>query len=181
MKILAVDPGPKTSAVVVFDPAEAVIEHARIHDNVRVLTSMGERKPDEVLVCEMIACYGMPVGAEVFETCVWIGRFAEAWGGAEGMDWFRVTRHTCKMHLCHSARANDSNIRQALIDRFGKPGTKANMGKTYGVSKDMWAALAVAVTFADLKCTIPIGASRPIFDPTANRDKFIGEEMRRMG
>ncbi len=41
------------------------------------------------------------------------------------------------------------NIRQALIDRFGPPGKKKAPGATYGLSGDMWSALAVAVTFTD--------------------------------
>ena len=46
-------------------------------------------------------------------------------------------------------RAKDSNIRQALIDRFGVVGTKKNPGWFYGVSKDVWAAIAVGVTYHD--------------------------------
>ena len=87
----------------------------------------------------------MAVGAEVFETCVWIGRYLEKLQG--NME--RIKRLECKMHLCHSARANDSNIRQALTDRLGAPGTKKQPGITFGVTKDIWAALAVAVTFFD--------------------------------
>jgi hypothetical protein len=63
----------------------------------------------------------MPVGAEVFETIYWSGRFAEAYGVEHDA---RITRIDVKMHLCHSPRAKDGNVRQALIDRFGKPGTK---------------------------------------------------------
>ena len=58
-----------------------------------------------------------------------------------------------KSHLCHSAKANDSNIRQALIDRWGGDqvaiGRKKAPGPLYGFSGDMWAALAVAVTAAE--------------------------------
>ena len=72
------------------------------------------------IVIEMIASYGMPVGKEVFETCVWIGKFAEASGMKENY----IYRKDEKMNLCHSMKAKDSNIRQALIDRFGVVGTK---------------------------------------------------------
>ncbi len=56
-----------------------------------------------------------------------------------------------KIHLCNHPRAKDPNIRQALIDRFGAPGTKKNQGATYGLAGDMWSALGVAVTFAETK------------------------------
>jgi hypothetical protein len=74
------------------------------------------------MVIEMIASYGMPVGKEVFDTYVWIGRFAEA----SGMPTNYIYRKDEKMNICHSMRAKDSNIRQALIDRFGVVGTKKN-------------------------------------------------------
>jgi hypothetical protein len=56
-----------------------------------------------------------------------------------------------KMNLCYSMKAKDSNIRQALIDRFGEVGTKNNPGFFYGFKKDIWAAFAVGVTYLDKK------------------------------
>ncbi len=40
--------------------------------------------------------------------------------------------------------------RQALIDRFGVPGTKKSPGMMYGLHKDMIQAFAVAVTYFDM-------------------------------
>lgn len=77
------------------------------------------------LVIEMIASYGMPVGKEVFETCVWIGRFIQV-GNIYQKSNSYIYRKEEKMNLCHSMKAKDSNIRQALIDRFGPVGTKGN-------------------------------------------------------
>ena len=54
-------------------------------------------------------------------------------------------------HGCLSAK--DKNIRQALIDRYGVVGTKKDPGFFYvngtKFAKDMWAAMAVAVTYFD--------------------------------
>ena len=69
----------------------------------------------------------------------------------------RRCRLDVKLHLCKDSRAKDANIRQALLDRFpatggGKTpqiGTKAQPGPLYGIKSHLWAALGVAVTFAD--------------------------------
>lgn len=157
MKVLAIDPGNKQSAYVIYE--DGVILESDICENHRLLRSVSlpsivfEANPDHMAI-EMIACYGMGVGKTVFDTCVWIGRFIEAWNPKPAT---KVYRMDCKMHLCHSTRAKDSNIRQAIIDRYpavggGKIpqiGTKKSQGPLYGVSKDIWAALAVAITFTE--------------------------------
>jgi hypothetical protein len=140
--ILGIDPGPIQSAYVVWNGA-TIIEHGKV-DNVDMLQAV-YAFPEKVVI-EMIASYGMAVGKEVFETVFWIGRFYEAarWEPS------RRTRGEVKMHLCQSMRAKDNNIRQALIDRFGAPGTKKAPGLTYGLKADTWQAFALAVTYWDL-------------------------------
>lgn len=144
MRIIAIDPGPTESAWIVYKDGEIFAFGKDANDEVRKSLIPRCTAADHLAV-EMIASYGMPVGKEVFETCVWIGRFIEAWGRKYSL----VYRRDVKLHLCGSARAKDANIRAALIDRFGPPGTKKQPGATYGISKDVWSALAVAVTFAD--------------------------------
>ena len=55
------------------------------------------------------------------------------------------------MNLCKTMKAKDSNIRQALIDRFGEVGTKNKQGWFYGFKKDIWSAYAIGITYVDLK------------------------------
>jgi hypothetical protein len=89
----------------------------------------------------------MAVGAEVFDTVLWAGRFAEA---AHRVTVVMLPRRAVKLALCGDSRAKDANIRQALIDRFGGSaaiGRKAAPGPLYGISRDVWSALAIAVTY----------------------------------
>lgn len=150
MKILAIDPGSEQSAYCIFWSDSQTIGRFGKVDNAALLSRLPKTKAD-VLVVEMIASYGMPVGREVFETCVWIGRFLQAWPRESR----RIFRADIKMHLCKTMKAKDGNIRAALIDRFGPQGTKKAPGATYGISKDSWAALAVAVAWSDLHAPKP--------------------------
>ena len=91
----------------------------------------------------------MAVGDDSLQTLIWTGRFQQWARNPEAV--ILVKRSAVKLHLCGSARAKDPNVRQALIDRLGAPGTKKNPGPTYGVSSHGWAALAVAVTALETK------------------------------
>lgn len=151
--IFAIDPGTTDSAWVEFDAKSRRILAFAKAPNQSVLNQLerrwaicdGDQPRNRLLAVEMIASYGMPVGREVFETCVWIGRYVQAWDA----DYRMIYRRDVKLHLCGSPRAKDGNIRQALLDQIGPQGTKKAPGPTYGVSKDVWAALAVAVYCAD--------------------------------
>jgi hypothetical protein len=148
LNIFAIDPGPVKSAWVRWAGSQihnhSHAENAEVLSVVRAMAEQGA-----TLAIEQIACYGMAVGAETFETCVWTGRFMEAWLSRCDIPVVRVPRVQIKTHLCHSARAKDGNVRQALIDRLGQPGTKKQPGPTYGVAGDVWAALALAVYVGD--------------------------------
>ncbi len=144
MRIIAIDPGNVSSAVVVWDGSKVV--NKLYAANEAVLYQLEQWENGAPCVIEKIASFGMAVGETVFETVYWSGRFCQAYG-PENVH--RITRIAVKNHICHSSRAKDANIRQALIDRFGIVGTKKNPGPLFGVSGDLWAALAVAVTWWD--------------------------------
>lgn len=158
--ILSIDPGPVQSAWLLYVPVgppdgweprrHGIIANDRIVQGLRTKNFDVNYHP-EVVVIEQIESFGMAVGREVFDTVWWAGRFAEAAMNV-GLRVAQLPRRAVKLTLCGSARAKDSNIRQALIDRFGGSaaiGRKADPGPLYGISKDVWSALAIAVTHVD--------------------------------
>lgn len=150
MKIIAIDPGNIESAYCVIDSKTyKPLEFNKIKNETLEVGfwNQNQYKIDK-LVIEMIASYGMAVGKEVFDTCVWIGRFVEL-ASLQAIEVEYIYRKDEKMNLCHSMKAKDSNIRQALIDRFGVVGTKKKPGWFYGFKKDIWSAYAVGVTYLD--------------------------------
>jgi len=159
--IVAIDPGNEYSAYVLIGPdlrpiagvkmANEIMYDHMVRKIFETAASNHDCKFDYAI--EMIASYGMPVGAEVFDTCRWIGRLEERLKRAKVTLIFRKDE---KMTLCNSMKANDATIKQALIDRFapgeknyGK-GTKAKPGWFYGFKADIWAAYAVGVTYHDM-------------------------------
>lgn len=141
---IAIDPGQSESAYVIIH--NNLIEQFGKVKNEEIYTVFVSSLADKLFI-EMISSYGMPVGKEVFDTCVWIGRFYEyftlpnIFGKPEAK---LIYRKDIKLHHCGTARAKDSNIIQALKDKYGDKGTKNNPGYFYGFSKDVWQAFALA-------------------------------------
>ena len=147
--ILAIDPGNEMSAYVLLDKNLKPIQFAKTTNEELISILDLKCRSCDYIVIENIASYGMSVGASVFETCIWIGRFTERIKMA-GAEVNYIYRKDEKINLCGTMKAKDSNIRQALIDRFGVVGTKANKGFFYGFKADIWSAYAVAITFYDI-------------------------------
>lgn len=158
--LLAIDPGNTESGYAVID-----VETLRPLEVGKVgnshLAAIVQDLEYEHVAIEMVASYGMAVGREVFETCVWIGRFAELAELYRSEPARLVYRREVKLHHCQDSRAKDSNITQALIDRFahnepnrGK-GTKAQPGWFYGFAGDIWQAYALAVYAAENPAEVP--------------------------
>lgn len=148
MRIFAIDAGNVVSGYALLDDNRVV--ESGVLDNDLLLEKLDTLQDVDRLALEMIASYGMAVGATTFETCVAIGRFIERWRMSKGLPYTLIYRSDVKLNLCGTKRAKDANIRQALIDRLGGQGTKKNQGATYGVKSHAWSALAVAVTCKDM-------------------------------
>lgn len=156
-KIIAIDPGPKTSGVVMLETYPApelpqILEAHKAYDN----EELTDPEPDlyfcDHVAIEGIQSYGMAVGADVFETAEMIGRIRQAFGYHKTT---KIYRKEVKLFLCGSLRAKDANVSQAIRDLYPatgggkKPsvGTKAQPGPLYGVTDHAWSALAVGLTY----------------------------------
>ena len=158
MITFSIDPGTEKSAWVKFDTAEFLILDFGLTPNADLVDFRTLRDRSAHLIVEVFKSYGNVVGDTVLNTCIWIGRFDQAHIDSGGIPATRYPRRTIVTHVCGgNSRAGDKQVRAALIDRFpstggGKVpsvGTKSQPGPLYGVTKDVWAALAVAVTYAD--------------------------------
>ena len=146
--ILAIDPGTTQSGIVVL--YDGRISQSLVLNNVDVLPwCKGSSEKGNEVVIEMIASYGMPAGRELFETCVWIGRFIESTSNRA----HRLYRRDVKHYFCQSPHAKDPHIWQAIVDRYGGKqaaiGNKKNPGPLYGVKSHARAALALGLAWQD--------------------------------
>ena len=162
--IYGVDPGTTTTGWVLWDgkqvldggsetPNEEFLERLRSAN-----AANANGVPGIPMYVEMIASYGMAVGKETFQTCLWIGRYVEVWS-ILGYPWQLCYRNNIRIHHCCDARAGDSNVNTALRDKYGGKGTKKAPGPMFKVSKHMWSALAVATYALETKmpCSSLVG------------------------
>jgi hypothetical protein len=159
MIVLGLDPGSEKTAYAFVETNRPTVYECGWVEN-ELIHSVIVGGLCHTVACEHIQCQGMAVGKSVFETCYWIGEYRNVCKKAS-LDFHRIYRSEEKIHLCGSMRAKDSNIRQVILDRFSafgygggkcrQIGTKKKPGPLYGVSGDIWSAIAVAFTFAETK------------------------------
>lgn len=149
--ILAVDPGYRESACVVYD-GKAVLAHS-IETNEALLYYLQTFPHDAVLVLEEMQVFrsNYGIGKEVFDSVFWSGRFVQAW---HPKPYGRIIRAKVRGHL-GAMKGGDAAVRQALIARFGPYkedaiGKKSNPGPLFGLKSHEWSALAIAVAWWDL-------------------------------
>jgi hypothetical protein len=163
MTLLAIDPGTTESGFVVLDTdTKKVLKFGKINNEaMRVEIEVQGREQDACMTLEQIKSYGNAMGDTTIETCVWIGRFIERWPRST---YTLIPRKTICGVICHNAKAKDNNIRRAMLDKYlsftpaselgggSEPavGTKAKPGPLYGVSADVFSALALGWTWCEM-------------------------------
>ena len=160
---LGIDPGPEKSAYILLSITDNKLvdivdkNHVDNKDMKRTILSKHILYPKLEIAIETIVSYGMCLGKTTINTAIWVGRYyqlVEDLGRTPTL----IERPEVKLNLCHSKRAKDKNLTQALKDRFGSLGTKKKPGRLYnlkggpkGAMGHIWSALSVAITYLDLR------------------------------
>lgn len=157
--ILSIDPGPTESGWLILEDGQP--HPFGIYPNDQLLECLRRRGfaaflqgIDHVAIETIEPRYGLQMGWETLDTARWIGRFQEAITPIDGA---LLRRSEVLKHLGvvtspkkgEKRVSADAGVRQALIDRFGGIQTTRKGGPLFGISRHVWAALAVAVTYAD--------------------------------
>jgi hypothetical protein len=164
--VLAIDPGSARSAFVGINRHGTPVVSGRVPNDElldalrdgRIVRELGGTLATAVVIENIEPRFGLNVGWETLDTARWTGRFQEA---ALPIAAVLLQRSQVLSHLGVVTRGPnkttaDAGVRAALIDRYGGHegkataiGLKASPGPLYGLTADRWAALAVAVTYAD--------------------------------
>lgn len=177
MIVCGVDPGTDKSGFVVFDTEKRRVLFSMDLKN-EIVRAILRGESDFPLIpdvetwgaffIEDIESMGLVVGKSTFVTLKWIGKFIEAYEYCTKSFATEISRGDEKIVLCGTKTVinpktgkrktiGDSEVRQAVIDRFppdgyttrGEPsqiGTKKAPGPLYGVKGHCWQAMAVVIT-----------------------------------
>lgn len=154
MKVFAIDPGSSVSGFVIWDGN--VLERSGVRENDELLFDL----PCDVDVCVIEDTEAHPqftktkhpyIPKQVIATQRLVGRYQQAWYHHAGSMPVMLSRRDIRKHLNANKRGRtpDSQVIEALTNRIGGKGTKAEPGPLYGIKSHAWQALAVAVTYLD--------------------------------
>lgn len=126
---------------------------AEVLENLVCESQVNKEIEELEIAIEHLESYGMAVGKTTFETAYFIGRLTEICNRYD-IAISRVYRHEEKNLICHSVKANDSTIKQALVDIFAEhpeinhgKGSKNKPDYFYGFKADCWSAFAICYTY----------------------------------
>ena len=107
LNILAIDGGNEMSGYCVLADDFTPMEFGKVANDtlLQMLPDLWERY-EPLLAIEQFESYGMPVGREVFDSCVWNGRFIERFMRFTDK-WLWIKRKDEKLIICGTTRAND--------------------------------------------------------------------------
>jgi len=145
MIYIGIDPGPDYVAwAMIIDDNYPV--HRLMSGTGRIdecfLSGRSRIEDGKYIAVEVLECFGMPIGKSTIETAYTIGAILDRFRG----EVLRITKNQTQLCLCRTTKAKDANMKRALKDIYGEPGTKKNPGGTYGFKNHTWDALAVAHT-----------------------------------
>lgn len=155
MIILAIDPGNIESAFCFYKVnkdkvATNILAKGKVvNEKVLSLITSNTTKISRIYV-EDIAQYGTGVGKTIFDTVKFIGRLLERADSLK-IPIELVYRKTYISYILDNPKANDSIVRQYLMDTFGDKGTKKNPGPMFGFAADMFSALMIAVYGSEIE------------------------------
>lgn len=162
MIILGIDPGEKSSGVVLFDSkANRVLDSYSDFDNRGLAVWLGANDgvwnlPNggsyeaDCVVCEKPTAMGQPLSKNLVETIHWTGAMWWSWIDGDPKHWVWITRNEVKVAICGKCQGvKDAHVLCGVQERFGGKdkckGTKKEPGPCYGVSGHAWQALAAVV------------------------------------
>lgn len=168
-QVIAIDPGDQESAAVWLDVATFKPNEFFEGHNVKLrerLQGGSSAYPRSILVLEYTPPYTMQMASrggkpgrpfvprQVVDTAIELGRFVECWAG-QGERFELFSRTDVKKQLLGRATGNDTEVRAAVVDRYGgdmkaAKGTKAAPGPLYGFSgTHLYAAAALGIAYLE--------------------------------
>ena len=168
MRVVGIDPGPRTSGVVVVSwpgddiSAPPMVEATSAASDMGAVSMIVRHGRADVVVCEWLTSYGAAVGATVLETAAVVGAVEAAATigvGDRAPTVERITRPEVALELCGTRRARDSQIHEAIRQIYrdaglatgggsdATRGVRAQPGPLYMVRSHAWDALAVVLAW----------------------------------